>query len=428
MRDASHSDKNSGRGRHESLSHAKKAARLRGSSLSSSRSEEEEREEAKPGALDRRNDRAERSSAADSPADEMRDGLPASSARVATMRLPSSRDARDRLFSAFLEEDDDDEDAEVIIERNGRIRVHPHGHYDGDDFARHRNRYPLTSYLISDEERLRDERAELAELELLREIRRERRDRDIHRHRTETENAIQDAIQRILFEEEAHHPLHMYRSNRPFAGLQLTQDADDGTYSSSSGASVMSSPVGLMVGFTLGFVGILLISSLCCVIRAVYVKKKKEAMKKLLREKLGPEAGFDNEASPAGAEPIDVLAAEPVPGAEDGWVDFRVEQQTAPAEAAMMDVARLDTLQRSGSEVVDGAPERSGSEVVDGAPERSPSLPDEQRASKKTPKKKKNSEEEAAVVPTVNEKKEDKPKKKKKKDEFKKALSAKHHG
>ncbi|KFG61285.1 putative transmembrane protein [Toxoplasma gondii RUB] len=417
MTDAKGSHKKAAPGRNAAvLSLSAKSARLRGSSVSSSHSEKGEQEAANHG-VDRQDVEDEVEISTSASALEESDGVDRHSSpsrsNAGTLRLPS-RDARDRLFSAFLEEDEE-EDAEVIIERNGRIRVHPRGHRDSWDYTRHRSRYPLPSYLVPDEEQFRDEREGLAELELLREIRRERLDRDIHRHRTEAENLIEDAVHRILLEEEARHPLHLHRSNRPFAGLQLTEETEGDAYASAAGSSVMSSPVGMVIGFILGFVGILLISSLLCVIRAVYVKKQKEAMKKLLREKLGPEAGFDTDDSPAGAESSDTLAAEPVPGAEDGWVDVRVDQQSAPAEEAMMDVARMDTLQRSATKVVEEAPERA---------------PEEQQPAKKTIKKKKSfTKEERATEPTVTETQEDKPKKnKKKKDDFKRALSAKHRG
>lgn len=70
---------------------------------------------------------------------------------------------------------------------------------------------------------------------------------------------------------------------------------------------------------------------------------QKAELKKLLCEKLGPEAvgaaGYDGmpaAENPSGLTPEETFIEEEIPGASEGWVDVRVEQQAAPAEELMV--------------------------------------------------------------------------------------------
>ncbi|PFH35431.1 hypothetical protein BESB_063180 [Besnoitia besnoiti] len=435
---AGHSEEeDSGRDARDSLSKPLKTLRFRGSSPASSRSVEQDRESKLADDEVAVEDRLTTSKKG-APSDEIHAGLEdqsetshresSSVSQLASlspdsMRLPSSRDARDRLFGGFLteeEEEEEDDDAEIVIERDGRVRVHPHSHYGGFNFGRRFHRSG-PSFLVASERRLREEQSEMSDLALLRELRRERQDRDIHLHMSERERALQEEIHRIFLEEEAKFPLHEYRSNRPFSAAETMARVTSSPGSSlTSGSSLISSSIGYVIAFILGFGSILLIASLCCVLRAVYVRRKKEAMKKLLREKLGPDAGFDDEPAPPAEVPV-----KDVPGAEEGWVDIQVEQQSAPAEEMMMDVARQTSIQRSASEV---AP----------PPIPVPVEPEKPAKPNKSLKKKKDRSEagssmlDASGVPAPPSAKKadkaDKKKGKKKKDDLKKALSSKHRG
>lgn len=70
---------------------------------------------------------------------------------------------------------------------------------------------------------------------------------------------------------------------------------------------------------------------------------QKAELKKLVLEKLGPEAlgGENYNAMPAVEDaspltPEESFLVEEIPGASEGWVDVRVEQQAAPVEEKMV--------------------------------------------------------------------------------------------
>ncbi|PHJ24959.1 transmembrane protein [Cystoisospora suis] len=345
---------------------------------------------------------------------------------AAQMRLPGSKDARDRLFSAYLEEEEEgrDDDADIVIERDGRIKVHTH---PVDRASRHGVLGPsyfsrMPSFSVDEQgdgrhvgvdEQLSDRFSPTVRPRGLQEF-------NIRAH-GDYDGILREEIHRLLME-EARGPLFEYRNNRSFAGVQLDNTTSSGGEGSSSSSSLLSSsPVGYLVAFILGFGSILLVASLCCVIRAAYVKRKKAELKKLLLEKLGPEAlgGEDYNTMPAAEDasaltPEESFIVEEIPGASEGWVDVRVEQQAAPVEEKMMDVAWLDSVKRASSTVAAVA-------VVTAEPEGESKKQSLQKSDKKEKKEKKSQ--------AKNEKKGKETRKEKKiknkKDDLKRALSHK---